>query len=158
MGIFGTLEETRLALWVGESLWGYPIMLSVHVIGLAIVVGIFSMRDLRLLGLFEGVSYEAFDRLGRLAWAGFVVNAVSGFVLFSSQATTFIQSAPFLLKIGSIFSAAVCAAVIQHRSRIEAPAWDTGGILPSTSTRTLAAASLFFWISAIVAGRLIAYL
>ena len=158
MGILGTLEQTRLALWVGESLWGYPIMLSLHVIGLAIVVGLFAMRDLRLLGLFEGVSYEALDRLGRLAWVGFVVNALSGFVLFSSQATTFIQSAPFLVKIASIFCAAVCAAIIQSRSRIEAPAWDTGGILPSASTRTIAGLSLFFWISAIVAGRLIAYL
>jgi hypothetical protein len=158
MGIFAKLEGTGLALWVGESLWGYPIMLSLHVIGLAIVVGIFSMRDLRLLGLFEGVSYEAFDRLGRLAWAGFVVNAISGFVLFSSQATTFVQSTPFLLKIASIFAAAVCAAIIQTRSRTEAPAWDTGGILPSASTRSIAAVSLCLWIGAIVAGRLIAYL
>ena len=38
--MFEWLENTSVALWVGESLWAYPFMLSLHVIGLAIVVGI----------------------------------------------------------------------------------------------------------------------
>ena len=44
--MFATLETTELATWVAVSLWGYPFMLSLHVMGLAVVVGIFSMRDL----------------------------------------------------------------------------------------------------------------
>ena len=100
--MFARLEETSLALWVGESLWGYPLMLSLHVIGLAIVVGIFVMRDLRLLGMFDGIAFAALPSLIKLGWIGFIINALSGFALFTSQATTFIESTPFLLKIGSI--------------------------------------------------------
>ena len=53
--MFEWLETTAPAIWVGESLWGYPIMLGCHVVGLAIVVGLFMMRDLRLLGFFQGI-------------------------------------------------------------------------------------------------------
>ena len=128
MAVFESLEETSLAIWVGESLWGYPLMLSLHVVGLAIVVGIFVMRDLRLLGSFDGIAHSSLTGLVKLGWLGFVVNALSGAALFSSQATTFVESTPFLLKIGSILLAAICAAIIQNRSRNEAASWDIGGI------------------------------
>ena len=158
MGIFEWLESTDIALWVGESLWGYPIMLSLHVVGLAIVVGIFVMRDLRLAGLFDGVSIETLAGLVKLGWIGFIINALSGLALFSSQATMFVESVPFLLKIGSIFLAALTAAFIQNRTRDEAAAWDDGSSTPSTGVRAAAVVSLTLWISAIVSGRLIAYL
>lgn len=157
MGIFEWLETTGIALWVGESLWGYPIMLSLHVVGLAIIVGIFVMRDLRLLGLFEGVSYAGLSGLVKIGWIGFIVNALSGAALFSSQATMFVESTPFLLKIASIFLAVIVAAFIQNRSRDKAAAWDAGET-PDTTVRIAAAISLTLWISAIVSGRLIAYL
>lgn len=158
MLVFEWLEGTSLALWVGESLWGYPVMLSLHVVGLAIVVGIFVMRDLRLLGMFSAVEHGALTGLVKLGWIGFVVNALSGVALFSSQAVTFVESTPFLLKIGSIALAAICAAVIQNRSRNEAASWDAGDGDPPNSVRIVAAVSLILWISAIVSGRLIAYL
>ena len=64
--MFEWLETTAPAIWVGESLWGYPIMLGCHVVGLAIVVGLFMMRDLRLLGFFQGISYQSLDSLRNL--------------------------------------------------------------------------------------------
>ena len=155
--MFEWLETTPVALWVGESLWGYPIMLSLHAVGLAIVVGIFVMRDLRLMGFFDGISYESLDSLRRLGWAGFLINAISGCFLFTSQATMFVESTPFLLKISMIFLAAVCAAVIQNRSHAEAVAWDTGGAAAG-SVRGLAMLSTGLWMGAIVSGRLVAYL
>lgn len=155
--MFEWLETTAPAIWVGESLWGYPIMLGCHVIGLAIVVGIFLMRDLRLLGFFQGISYASLDSLRNLGWTGFVINAVSGCFLFSSQATIFIESTPFLLKISMIFLAAICAAVIQNKLRDEAPQWDSSGSVAG-SVRIIAMASSALWIGAIVSGRLVAYL
>ena len=99
--MFEWLETTPVAIWVGESLWGYPIMLGAHVVGLAIVVGLFVMRDLRLLGMFPGISYASLDSLRNLGWTGFVINAVSGCFLFSSQASFFIENTAFLLKISN---------------------------------------------------------
>ena len=156
--MFEWLENTPVALWVGESLYGYPFMLGLHAVGLAIVVGIFSMRDLRLLGLFSGISYASIDSLKKLAWTGFSINAISGCFLFTSQATTFVSSTPFLLKISMIFLAAICAAVIQNRMHNEASAWDGSGTAAVGSIRAVAAVSLSLWMGAIISGRLVAYL
>jgi len=155
--MFEWLEGTGVSIWVGESLWGYPIMLGLHAVGLAIVVGIFVMRDLRLIGFFEGISYESLDSLRNMAWTGFVINATSGCFLFTSQATTFASSTPFLLKISMIFLAAICAAVIQNKMRDEAVQWDSSGAVTG-SVRTIAMVSMALWTGAIIAGRLTAYL
>ncbi len=155
--MFETLENSAMAIWVGESLWGYPIMLSLHVVGLAVVVGIFVMRDLRLLGFFQGISFESLNSLRNLGWSGFVLNAISGVFLFSSQATVFIESTPFLSKISMIFLAAICAAIIQNKLRDEAVQWDESGRAVG-SVRMLARLSILLWMGAIISGRLIAYL
>ncbi len=155
--MFSWLENTSVALWVGGSLWGYPAMLSLHAVGLAIVVGIFAMRDLRLLGLFPAIAPQAFLGLSKLGWVGFIVNAVSGIMLFTSQAVTFAGSAAFLIKLGCIVAAMVLAGIIQSRLRVAVEA-QSGAPVISASTRTIAAISLSLWMSAIIAGRLIAYL
>ena len=154
--MFEQLENTSAALWVGESLWGYPFLLSLHVIGLAVVVGIFSMRGMRLLGLFSGIHPAAFLPLSKLARVGFIINAISGILLFTSQAVTFVNNTPFLLKISCVAAGMVLAEVIQSRLRSEL-ALATGELKISGSTRLIAMVSLSCWLAAIVAGRLVAY-
>lgn len=156
--MFEWLESTRLATWVGESLWGYPIVLGMHAIGLAIVVGIFSMLDLRMLRVIRGVSFGAFHGLIRLAWVGFLINAVSGSALFTSQATTFVHSKPFLIKISAVIAGIVLGVFLQRRLKMRAADWDIDDANIEASAKALATLSLLCWISAIFAGRLIAYL
>lgn len=155
--MFEWLENTPVAIWVGESLWAYPFMLSMHVTGLAIVVGIFSMRDLRLLGMFSGLRPAAFLALSKFAWSGFVINAVSGSFLFTSQAATFVHSTPFLLKISCIAVGMAMAAILQFRLGTQFANSVGDAVIPA-STKVIAAISLALWIAAIVNGRLIAYL
>jgi len=155
--MFAWLENTPVALWVGGSLWGYPLLLACHAIGLAVVVGIFAMRDLRLLGLFPGLQPAAFLQLGKLGWMGFVVNAISGILLFTSQAVTFVNNTAFLIKISCIIAGMVMAGIIQSRLRGELAA-AKGTVVIRNSTKVIAALSLCLWASAIIAGRLIAYL
>lgn len=153
--MFATLETTAIAIWVSESLWAYPLLLSIHIVGLAIVVGIFAVRDLRLLGLFSGLQPSVFLSLGKLGWIGFILNAVSGVLLFTSQAVTFVESVPFLVKISSILSGMVLAGIIQSRLRGELA--DDQAVI-GQQTKIIAALSLLTWMIAIIAGRLIAYI
>ena len=154
--MFIWLENTQVAMWVGISLWAYPVLLAVHIVGLAIVVGIFSMRDLCLLGVYNGIRPAAFLPLSRLAWLGFLINAISGILLFTSQASIFASNLPFLIKISAILVGMVLAGLIQSRLRLELA--DISSVAEiSNSTRGIALASLACWISAIIAGRLIAY-
>ena len=155
--MFAWLENTTVALWVSESLWAYPILLSLHIVGLATVVGIFSVRDMRLLGLFSGLQPTAFLTLSKLAWVGFIINAISGALLFSSQAVTFVDSTPFLLKISCVAAGMVMAGIIQTRLRSELAVGGDNTVIRG-STRLIALVSLSLWVAAIIAGRLIAYL
>lgn len=158
MPVFEWLESTPLATWVGESLWGYPIMISMHAIGMGIVVGIFLMLDLRLLRVIRGVSFGAFLTLFRLAWIGLVVNTLSGSSMFTSQATTFVESTPFLIKISAVISGVIVGIFIQRRLKMRAADWDVSDSNIESSASVLAVLSLVCWIGAIFAGRLIAYL
>ena len=151
--MFERLENTSVALWVGESLWAYPFMLSLHVIGLAIVVGILSMLDFKLLGGFKGIRTGSFLPLIKFAWIGFLVNAVSGAFLFTSQASWFATHTVFLTKLGCIFVGAILTKVMQGKL-VEAEA---AGTADEVSMKGLAIFSLLLWLVAITAGRLTAY-
>lgn len=152
------LEYTSLSIWVAESIWGYPIMLSLHIIGLAVVVGIFTVYNFRLLGLFNSLEFEPFLDFFRLAWLGLLVNVVSGFTLFSSQATFYVTNIPFLVKIFSIIAGSLLAFKIQLRLQSNVNAWDETTAQPTNKDHFFAVISLALWTSAIFGGRLIAYL
>ena len=143
------IENTSLALWVGTSLWAYPVLLSAHITGLAVIVGIIAMRDFHLLGFINGVTEANFLELKNLAYCGFLINGISGIMLFSSQASYLSTNLPFLIKLFFIGSVMLLASKIYKK--IEK---NTG----RTSTKILAILSLFSWFGAITAGRLIAYI
>jgi hypothetical protein len=151
------LETTSLAIWVGESLWAYPALLACHIVGLAILVGLLSMRDLKLLGFFEEVDFQIFSDLIPLVIAAFCLNALSGFLLFTSQASYLAGSLPFLAKLTCIAVGLSCAFVLQE-PRLKLSTDGAEALTPDFLTRTLACLSLSAWAGAIIAGRLIAYL
>ncbi len=141
------LEQTRLAIWVGESLYGYPFLLAMHVVGLATVVGLSVVTALSLLNIIRDVSSASLYALIRIAWIGLAINGLSGLALFSSQATYFITSTPFLSKIALIACGVTSIAVIQRRIHAG-----------QAVSNLVAIASLLCWFGAIISGRLIAYL
>lgn len=151
------LETSSVAIWVGESLWAYPALLACHIVGLAVVVGLLSMRDLKLLGFFQELDSQVFSDLIPVVIAAFCLNALSGFLLFSSQASYLAGSAPFLAKLVCIAAGLTCAFGLQRR-RLRSITIRAGALSPDLSTRTLACLSLSAWVGAIIAGRLIAYL
>jgi len=155
-GILERLESSSLAIWVAESYYGYPIVLGLHAIGLAIVVGLLIFVDLRLLNLLGDIRLSAMLAPMKLAWYGFLINALSGFALFSSQATSIIYSAPFLIKIGLVFLGALLAFHIQRQVARNLDGWENGA--QPAMIKATASISLLCWMGAIIAGRLIAYL
>ena len=155
-GMLEQLETSGLATWVAESLYGYPIVLGLHAIGLAIVVGLWIFIDLRLLSFLGDIRLSSLLGPMKLAWLGFAVNALSGFALFSSQATYIIYSPPFLIKIGLVILGAIIAFYIQRQTTKNVADWEAGSV--PASIKAAAAISLLCWMGAIIAGRLIAYL
>jgi hypothetical protein len=149
------LEGTGLAVWVRESnsLWAYPTMLTLHTVGLAIVVGANWALDLRLLGVGRHIPLAPMKRLFPIMWTGFWLNAVTGVLLFMSDAQRFGTMNLFILKLGLI---ATAVGMMKFTERSVFLAADHETALPDRA-RALAAVSLFFWIAAITAGRMTAY-
>ena len=107
------------------------------------------MRDFHLLGFISGVTEANFLELKNLAYYGFLINGISGIMLFSSQASYLSTNLPFLLKLFFIGSGMLLASKIYKKIEKNAG---------RTSTKILAVLSLFSWFGAITAGRLIAYI
>jgi hypothetical protein len=156
MAFFEWLEYTALADWVAASLIGYPMMLSTHAVGLAIVVGVTSMMSFRFLGMFKAIAIEPFRGLFLFTWIAFFINFLSGFALFSSQATYFITAPAFIVKMLAIIVNAIILVVIQIQLKKQAAAG--GGDSANTVIKICSFLCLAFWSVAIIAGRLIAYL
>lgn len=144
--VFVTIAES-------ESIWGYPTILVLHTAGLALVVGSALVVNARLLGLGRLAPLSAFGRLFPIMWAGFTVNAISGFILFAIAATAKAVQAIFWIKLSLIAIALVVTVPIV---RIVKGAGEQGAV-PARG-RVLAVVSLVTWTGAIVAGRLMAYI
>jgi len=153
LGFFAWLEATRLAECVRSSTPGYPSMIALHAVGMAIMVGLSLIIDLRVLGRFAGIPLQALQRFFGLAWIGFGINFVSGAALFTAQATSYMVDWVFLTKMGLVFLGAITAAILQPAVAKAGP----GGQL-SGGTKAIAGLAIVFWIVAIIMGRLTAYL
>lgn len=149
------LENSAVARLVQESLWGYPIVLSTHAVGMAILAGIVLMINFRVLGLAPLISLSGLKTMYRVAWAGFVINLVSGLMLFVSNADAFVQSTPFLLKMALLVLGLVLLVMMARRIFAVNPLFK-GEEAPGP-VKTMAAVSTVAWIGVIVMGRLIAY-
>jgi hypothetical protein len=156
------IEGTALAVWVRESpsIFAYTTVLSLHAMGLAVVVGIGAAVSLRVLGLFPAIPLAPLLRLFPIMWIGFTINALSGLALLAANASNMLTNFMFLIKLALIAVAVVNMEVLRHRLAAEAaaPVAGPGGYDVATSrTRTLALSSMVLWIAVIATGRLTAY-
>jgi hypothetical protein len=150
------LEASGIGEWVRSSTIGYPMMIACHAIGMAIMVGLSLGLNMRLLGLFQGIPYEALTNFLAIAWAGFALNLISGTGLFATQATTYITDVTFLLKMAFVFAGMTTVAMLQSAVKRSSGNWSSAAA--PDGIRLLATASIVFWVGATVTGRLIAYL
>ena len=155
--MLASLESSPFAVWVRESVWGWPFWLSVHVIGTAVVIGFVIIVNLRLLGLFETIPYTSLKRLFPVIWVAFAVQVVSGFVLWTAKPTRYVADGAFVLKILFIVIGFALLAYFYRTLEREAAAWDVNGTVSSSGAKFVAP-TLLAWCAVLVAARLTAYL
>jgi hypothetical protein len=156
MNFLTTLEQLGVSSWVRESpsIWAYPTVLWLHVMGMGVVGGVSGVISLRLLGVSPKTPVQPLERLYPLMWGGFWVNAVTGTALLLASATTRLIDPTFYIKMIFIFAG---VAVLQRtRSKVFRQLGPDGS-LPE-SARALAWAGLICWLGAVTAGRLLAYI
>ncbi len=151
---YSAVESLRFSTWIRESgsIWSYPIVLTLHTMGLAILVGFNWAVDLRLLGFAPSVPVGSMKNFFPLMWFGFWINLVSGVILLMADATTKMTSWVFGVKMLFVILGMIILRKIQ-----------TGVFHPEKEDlvqdgKLLAGLSLTCWVLATTAGRLMAYL
>jgi hypothetical protein len=159
------LDQSPLAQWINVSAWLYPTLLSAHGLGMAVVVGITTMVSLRILGFPRTLPLGAYRATMPYLVAAFVINAVSGVLLFVAAASELASNISFQIKLVAIVVGLVGLWRLQTgvltpaaRAEAERAAPTDAFVLPGYA-KPVAVLMLLIWsVAVIVSGRLIAYL
>ena len=150
------LGDTSLGTAVAQD-W-FPKVECVHVIALATVVGTIFLVDTRLIGLTSRrLSFRQISsRLLPWTWAGFILAAITGFMLFSSNAVAYYGNGAFRLKLILMILAAMNMFYFEFVTFRNVAAWDTGA-KPPFAARLAGVLSLALWCGVIMTGRWIGF-
>lgn len=142
---------------IRETLW-YPIIESVHVLGIVFVLGTAGVLDLRLLGRVMGrqpVSQVA-QQLLPWTFGGFAIMMLSGLVLVYTEPVKTYHSFWAPIKLGLLILAGLNAWIFQIGVYRSVEQWDRVAV-PPLGAKLAGALSLVLWVGIVMAGRLIAY-
>jgi len=153
------LQGSALGHFMRESgVWTYAIVNLAHILGVASLFGSVLVLDLRLVGVGRRIPLAALaEATVPVAATGFLVAVATGVGLLVTKATEYVGN-PFLaIKFPAILLALINVLVI---SRSEA--WRARGqreLSPREHRRlaVMGGLSLACWLTAVAAGRLIAY-
>ena len=151
------LENSQYAVWIRNEIWGWPLVLTIHVFGTALVVGFILIISLRVLGFFKIIPYSSLRRMLPLVWLGIVLQLASGAVLWMAKPTQYVTDTAFVLKSALVLLGIILTIAFQATVGREAAAWETSGTASARATG-LVAATLVVWCVVLVMGRLTAQL
>jgi hypothetical protein len=151
------LESSQFSAWIRNELWGWPLALTLHAFGTALVVGFILIIGLRLLGLFGMIPYALLNRLFPVVWAALVLQFVSGFMLWMAKPTQYVADGAFVLKFLLVVIGIVLTLYFYRTIKREAATWDTKGSASSRGVQ-LGATAVLVWSVVLIAGRLTAHL
>jgi hypothetical protein len=150
------LQSTWIADAVIKFGWLYPALESAHYIGIACLVGGIMLIDMRLLGFAKRLPIATMITLLPWVWAGFLINLVSGGIIFIYGATNFGVNRMFWLKMGLVVLAGINAFLFEVAARRGRTSWVITGDAPLT-VKGIATLSFLLWIGVVTTGRWMAY-
>ena len=156
------LCEWIAATYVGrgilESVYLFPIVEGLHLMGIALSVGVLCWLDFRLIGIAftnQPVS-KVWKQVMPVAAVGFTLMFVTGGLLFWAEAVTAYNSVHFWVKLGLILLAGLNALYFERVTHHGIAAWDAAPV-PPLKARIAGFASLILWTAVIITGRTMAY-
>ncbi|SDD84232.1 hypothetical protein SAMN04487996_102321 [Dyadobacter soli] len=151
------LEKSSWAVGIRQSLWLYPALEIVHILGIVLLVGAAFLFDLRLLGFSRAMPVTLLSK-HLLPWSqrGLILIIPSGILLFITNAQALGIDPVFWTKVALIVVAAVNVFVF-HRF-IYAP-FKRDGVNAelSPAARVCGVVSIVVWVAVVACGRLLAY-
>ena len=154
--VFEWMESTPVAQAIRHSARLIALLESIHLIGLALLLGTILMVDLSLLGL--GIGRSPASRIARelRGWttAGLAIMLSSGPLILSSEAIRCYRTPAFWVKMALLAIALIFHFTIHKRVVLEEP--PAPGLPAKSRARWTACLSLGLWVSVALAGKAIA--
>ena len=156
--LLGAIEEGGIGSAMRDSLWLFPVVETVHIVGFAILVGAIIAFDLRVLGVSKRISVRLLAR-HLLPWslAALLLIVPTGVMMFASEASDLVGNRAFVTKMLLLMLAGANAAAFHLGSFRDAELWDQNTSSPP-GAKLHALASILIWVGVITCGRFIAYL
>jgi hypothetical protein len=158
LAICQSLEHTWWATAIRQSLWMFPIIETIHLFGIVLLVAATTALDLRLLNLsFKERSVSGMaGPLSLWAWAGFIIQLISGFLLFASEASKLYANLPFRIKMILIVVAGANILFFHYGVYRTVDRWDASAVAPAAA-KVFGVLSILLWFGIVAAGRWIAF-
>ena len=152
------LAGTAASAAIVESIWAYPVIESLHAVGIAVFLGLLLVWDLRLLGLmFPTVPVsEIWTRLIPWISIGAAFMMLTGVVLFVGNPVHYWGHVFFRIKLAAMALALVNVFAFHLGIERKLVSWDLYPV-PPLAARVAGALSLILWAAVVVAGRLSGY-
>lgn len=152
------LEATPLGTMVRESLYGFPIIVGLHILGIALSVGTLLWFDLRLAGVVLGTVpvRRVYRRLIPWSAAGFVMMITTGGMLFTGYAVAAVGNTFFRVKIAAMVLAGANALYYHLVTEPSAASWESDAVPPAAARRA-GYVSMALWAIVILCGRIMSY-
>ena len=114
--LLAALEASAFATWVREAstIWAYPTILTLHTLGLAVLVGANAAFDLRVLGVGRQIPLAPIEWLFPAMWVGFGLNAITGAMLFSADPIEKGTTALFVVKMAIVMAGVVLIPLLRR--------------------------------------------
>jgi hypothetical protein len=151
--LFERLEASAVGSAIRDSLWLFPVIEAVHLLGLALLGGAVLVVDLRLLGAGltgRPLAYVA-AQLEPWLLGAVAVMVTTGVPLFLSEAVKCYHSDAFRLKMVALALALAFTFGVRNRVAKARPA------LTAWRARAVGACSLALWLTVAAAGRWIGF-
>ena len=150
---FQWCEASWLGQLVRESVWLFPAIEAVHLLGLCLLGGALLVVDLRLMGF--GLRNQPVAVIARSArpWliAGVAVMLSTGVLLFMSEAVKCYYNPSFRVMITTLPFALLFTFAVRERVA------SREGFVTSWKSRLIATVSLMLWLTVAMAGRWIGF-
>lgn len=157
MELLEWLEGTAIADAIRTIPWLYPMFETMHYVGLSLLVGGILLIDLRTLGFARVLPLRGMIGLLPFVWVGFIINVVTGSLLFVYGATNFGTNPSFWLKMTFMVFAGLNALAFDLAVRRSGEQW-VAADRPPAFVKVFATLSLILWVCVVTTGRWMAYL
>jgi hypothetical protein len=158
MTLVDWLHGTAYATTVRESQTIYPLLQSVHILGISMFAGAVAMVNLRLAGAGQSIPLTDFARYAmRVGWFGLILILMTGMSMAVGFVDVFVVSGVMWAKLTLVAFAIANAVIIQRNGVVANAPWahtppDSGKV------RKWAAVGIVILLAIVTLGKLLAYI